>query len=138
MDNRTRLFLADTLAMVVFSFATGMVIELLIAGMTLVQSLTSRVVAIPMNLITARPYGLYRDAIVKYINIENKKLRSVVDIFIFTSFQIPVYIFALLVSGANFEQIVKACSSVIVFFVVLGRPYGLFLDFCRRIFKVEL
>jgi hypothetical protein len=138
LDNRTRLFLADTLAMVVFSFATGMVIELLIAGMTLVQSLTSRVVAIPMNLITARPYGLYRDAIVKYINIENKKLRSVVDIFIFTSFQIPVYIFALLVSGANFEQIVKACSSVIVFFVVLGRPYGLFLDFCRRIFKVEL
>ena len=113
LDNRTRLFLADTVAMVVFSFATGMVIELLIAGLTLVQSLTSRVVAIPMNLITARPYGLYRDAIMKRIRIENKRLRSAVDILVFTSFQIPVYIFVLLVSGANF-------------------------DFCRRIFKVEL
>ncbi len=132
------MFLADTVAMVLFSFGTGMVIEILIAGMTVAQSLTSRVVAIPMNLITARPYGLYRDAIMKAVKTENTVLKVGIDVLIFTSFQIPVYIFVLLLSGANFEQILKACSSVIVFFVVLGRPYGLFLDFCRRIFKVEL
>ena len=138
LSNQTRLFLADTLAMVVFSFTTGMVIELLIAGMTLAQSLTSRIVAIPVNLVTARPYGLYRDFLFKRIRSKNRILKGGIDILIFTSFQIPVYIFVLLFAGANAEQIVKACSSVVVFFLILGRPYGLCLDFCRTIFRVEI
>lgn len=136
--NKRRLFIADTLAMVIFSFVTGMAIELLIAKMDIMQSLTSRVVAIPLNLVTARPYGLYRDFIVKRLNVKQRILKSLVDILIFVSFQVPVYIFVLLVAGADLEQIIKACSSVIMFFLVLGRPYGLFLDFLRKLFKAKM
>ena len=137
-SNIRRLILADTVAMIIFSFVTGMAIELFIAKMDMIQSLTSRVVAIPLNLVTARPYGLYRDFMVKRLQVKNRLLTSVVDILIFVSFQIPVYIFVLIVAGANVEQVLKACGSVIVFFVVLGRPYGLFLDFLRRLFKVKM
>ena len=105
--------------------------------MTMTQSLISRIVAIPVNLITARPYGFYRDFLFKKIRSKNRIQKGGIDILIFTSFQIPVYIFVLLFAGANAEQIIKACSSVVVFFLILGRPYGLFLDFCRTIFKVE-
>ncbi|MCH2020853.1 MAG: L-alanine exporter AlaE [Saprospiraceae bacterium] len=138
MSNQARLFLADTVAMVIFSFTTGMVIELLIAGMTLTQSLTSRILAIPVNLFTARPYGLYRDFFFKKKRSRNPIIKGAIDILIFISFQIPVYIFVLMFAGANVGQIIKACSSVIVFFIILGRPYGLFLGFCRTIFGVEL
>jgi hypothetical protein len=136
--NKRRLFIADTLAMVIFSFVTGMAIELLIAKMDVMQSITSRVVAIPLNLLTARPYGLYRDLITKRVNVKHRVLKGFIDILIFVSFQVPVYIFVLLVAGANLEQIVKACSSVITFFIFLGRPYGLFLDFLRKLFKVKM
>jgi L-alanine exporter len=56
-----RKFLADTFALVVFSTLAGMFAELLVAGMTLLQSAQARLTAIPMMLMTARPYGVFRD-----------------------------------------------------------------------------
>lgn len=123
--------------MVIFSFVTGMVIELFIAKMDIVQSFTSRITAIPLNIVTARPYGLYRDFIVKLVNPKQRIIKGFVDILIFVSFQVPVYIFVLLVAGADLDQIIKACSSVTIFFLVLGRPYGLFLDFLRKLLKAK-
>ncbi len=44
---------ADTFAMVVFCFITGMIIEILISGMTFEQSLASRTLSIPVNIAIA-------------------------------------------------------------------------------------
>ncbi len=49
MNNQTRLFLADSVAMVTFSFVTGLGVELIFAGMTLTQSLLSRLFSIVPN-----------------------------------------------------------------------------------------
>lgn len=56
-----RRFLADTTAMVVFSTVAGMFTEIVVAGLSVQQSLYARLTALPIILITARPYGRYRD-----------------------------------------------------------------------------
>ena len=54
---------ADTFAMVVFCFISGMIIEIFISGMTFEQSLASRTLSIPVNIAIAWPYGVFRDFI---------------------------------------------------------------------------
>lgn len=64
VTSRLRSATADTFALVVYCFFTGMAIEILLSGMSLQQSLSSRVLAIPVNVIIAWPFGQYRDAVV--------------------------------------------------------------------------
>ena len=47
--------------MVVYCTVVNMMIEIFLSGMTFEQSLSSRLVAIPVNIIIAVPYGIYRD-----------------------------------------------------------------------------
>ena len=47
--------------MVVYCTVVNMMIEIFLSGMTFEQSLSSRLVAIPVNIIIAVPYGFYRD-----------------------------------------------------------------------------
>ncbi len=56
--------LADTFAMITFGIVVGMSVELL-AGLSFEQSLQSRLLSIPVNLLTARAYGLYRDWLIR-------------------------------------------------------------------------
>ena len=56
---------ADTFAMVVFSFAAGMMIEIFISGMSFEQSLASRTLSIPVNIAIAWPYGMFRDYMIR-------------------------------------------------------------------------
>ncbi|WP_268648076.1 L-alanine exporter AlaE, partial [Escherichia coli] len=51
---------ADTFALVVYCFIAGMAIEVLISGMSFQQSLSSRLLSIPVNILIAWPYGRYR------------------------------------------------------------------------------
>ncbi len=59
--SRLRHAVADTFAMVVYCTVVNMMIEIFLSGMTFEQSLSSRLVAIPVNIIIAVPYGIYRD-----------------------------------------------------------------------------
>jgi hypothetical protein len=61
-QSRLRHAVADTFAMVVYCSVVNMLIEIFLSGMSFEQSLSSRLVAIPVNIIIAWPYGLYRDA----------------------------------------------------------------------------
>lgn len=56
-----RRYLADTLAMVIFSTIVGAVVEVAVAGLALEQSARIRLAAIPVMLLAGRPYGIYRD-----------------------------------------------------------------------------
>ena len=64
-QSRLRHAVADTFAMVVYCSVVNMLIEIFLSGMTFEQSLSSRLVAIPVNIIIA-PYGLYRDAVMRF------------------------------------------------------------------------
>ena len=127
--------IADIFTLVTFAFVVGMFVEIALSGLTLEQSFQSRLFAIPLNVIAARPYGLYRDWLLLVTRAENKGrvIPIVIDILAFLSFMIPQYAAVLWWVGADPIQILVACISVVIMSVVVGRPYGLYMVFCRRI-----
>ncbi len=128
-----RRFVADTLCMVIFSTVCGMAIEILIAGLTFGQSLQTRMTAIPANVLTARPYGMYRDWVLRSTGATGSLALMLADIGAFVTFQVPLYAAILASSGATMPQIFAACTSVTISSLFMGRPYGIFLEFMRRV-----
>lgn len=55
--SRARSAAADIFALVVYSFIVGMLIEVFISGMSFNQSLSSRLLSIPVNILIAWPYA---------------------------------------------------------------------------------
>ncbi|EOU2461367.1 L-alanine exporter AlaE [Vibrio navarrensis] len=129
---------ADTFAMVVFCFISGMIIEILISGMTFQQSLASRTLSIPVNIAIAWPYGVFRDWVLRQgARVSTSGLmKNVSDLVAYVLFQSPVYAGILLAVGASTEQIITAVTSNAVISCGMGVLYGYFLDMCRRWFKV--
>lgn len=129
---------ADTFAMVVFCFISGMIIEILISGMSFQQSLASRTLSIPVNIAIAWPYGVFRDWVLRQgAKVSTSGLmKNVSDLVAYVLFQSPVYAGILLAVGASTEQIVTAVTSNAVISCGMGVLYGYFLDMCRRWFKV--
>ncbi len=129
---------ADTFAMVVFCSALGMAVEILLSGMTFQQSLASRLMAIPVNIAIAWPYGLYRDWIIRLSGYLSRRrvVKVIADLLAFVSFQLPVYAGILFAVGASYEQIMTALASTAVISCGMGVVYGQFLEICRRWFRV--
>ncbi|MDW6092692.1 MULTISPECIES: L-alanine exporter AlaE [Vibrio] len=129
---------ADTFAMVVFCFVTGMGIEVFISGMTLEQSLSSRLLSIPVNIAIAWPYGLFRDFVLRSGRRISPSgwMKNICDLFAYVAFQSPVYVGILWVVGATADQIITAVSTNAVISCGMGVVYGYFLDCCRRWFRV--
>ena len=138
-QSRLRHAVADTFAMVVYCSVVNMLIEIFLSGMTFEQSLSSRLVAIPVNIIIAWPYGFYRDAFIRQARriTPASWMRNLADVLAYVTFQSPVYVAILLTVGADWQQIVAAVSSNIVLSMMMGAVYGYFLDYCRRLFKVN-
>ena len=65
------------------------------------QSLQSRLLAIPLNVAIARPYGIYRDWLFRATHAEtgNRIARTLVDILAFSTFMLPQYAAVLWVGG---------------------------------------
>ncbi|EJK2116054.1 L-alanine exporter AlaE [Vibrio navarrensis] len=129
---------ADTFAMVVFCFISGMIIEILISGMTFQQSLASRTLSIPVNIAIAWPYGVFRDWVLRQgAKVSTSGLmKNASDLVAYVLFQSPVYAGILLAVGASTEQIITAVTSNAIISCGMGVLYGYFLDMCRRWFKV--
>ncbi|MCC4237509.1 L-alanine exporter AlaE [Vibrio anguillarum] len=129
---------ADTFAMVVFCFISGMIIEIFISGMTFEQSLASRTLSIPVNIAIAWPYGVFRDFILRQGCqwSETGLMKNVSDLVAYVLFQSPVYAAILWAVGASTEQIITAVSSNAIVSCGMGVLYGYFLDMCRRWFRV--
>ncbi|WP_312414348.1 L-alanine exporter AlaE [Pseudescherichia sp.] len=138
-QSRLRHAMADTFAMVVYCSVVNMLIEIFLSGMTFEQSLSSRLVAIPVNIIIAWPYGLYRDAFMRLARRFSPAgwVKNMADVLAYVTFQSPVYVAILLTVGADWHQIAAAVSSNIVVSMVMGAAYGYFLDYCRRLFRVS-
>lgn len=138
-SSRLRMAAADTFALVVYCFIAGMAIEILLSGMTLQQSLSSRLLAVPVNIIIAWPFGQYRDAVLKLARRygpDHFLARNIADLLAYVSFQSPVYVLILLAVGADAQQIMTAVTSNAVGSMILGVAYGYFLEYCRRLFNV--
>ena len=118
-QSRLRHAVADTFAMVVYCTVVNMLIEIFLSGMTFEQSLSSRLVAIPVNIIIAVPYGFYRDRAMRLARHLSPSawMKSIAD--------------------ADWHQITAAVSSNIAVSMMMGAVYGYFLDYCRRLFRVS-
>lgn len=129
-----RLWLADTLALMSFTIITGMFIEVAIAGMTIQQSALSRLLCQPINIVTGRMYGIYRDKIIDKLSHGKQRKWSKVlgDITAFITFQLPLYIVILVIIGMDMQGIVKAAMSQTLALFVLGAPYGYWLTIVRK------
>ncbi|EEQ06549.1 hypothetical protein yberc0001_11090 [Yersinia bercovieri ATCC 43970] len=122
-----------------YCFVIGMIIEIVISGMTFQQSLSSRLVSIPVNILIAWPYGVYRDAFIRfaYRHVgEHVWARNLADLLAYVSFQSPVYALILWSVGADLEQITTAVTSNALVSMAMGVAYGYFLEYCRRLFRV--
>ena len=140
-QNSRRLFWADLFARVTFSLASGMFIEIVLSGMTLKQSLLSRATNLPLVMLMARPYGIYRDWALKKFGATKTETPirwGAINMVTYATFFVPQYAFVLWVEGATPLQIAKASGSVALFSLVLGILYGYWLDLCRfKIFRID-
>jgi len=139
-SSRLRMAAADTFALVVYCFIAGMAIEILLSGMSVEQSLSSRLVSVPVNIAIAWPFGQYRDAVLRLARRYGPDTfwtRNIADLLAYVSFQSPVYAAILWSVGADTQQIMTAVSSNAVGSMILGVAYGYFLEYCRRLFHVS-
>jgi hypothetical protein len=132
-----RRFLADTIALIVFSTALGSAVEIGLAGLTWKQSLQIRLAAIPVALLTGRLYGVYRDALTRSLAVRAQPGRLLPDIVANTTFQLPLYALLLWWNGAIWRQMLIAMLSILPLVMISGPPYALFLVWCRHLFGIR-
>ncbi|MEZ5783310.1 MAG: L-alanine exporter AlaE [Rhizobiaceae bacterium] len=125
-------FVVDTVATVIFFTLVAAFSELVIVGMTPQQVLVARALMIPVMVLTARPYGVWRDWIMQAARNAGPIGRAIVDTAAFLTFQIPIYAGTLVIAGATASEIAIASTSATTFMLVIGRPFGLFLEVVRR------
>lgn len=137
--NRVRCVVADMFAMVVFCFVTGMMVEIFVSGMSLEQSLASRLLSIPVNILIAWPYGIFRDSTQKIARrlSTTRLMKRIADFVAYVAFQSPVYAAILFTVGAGPGQIATAVASNALLSGLLGVVYGSFLERCRKLFRVN-
>jgi hypothetical protein len=132
-----RLFIVDTAATIIFFTVVATFSELIIAGMEPSQVLMTRLLMVPIMVLTGRPYTGWRDWLFKQLDPQSQFSMTFLDIAAFLSFQAPVYAATLLLAGANWVEIGAAIGSAIVLMVLLARPFGMFVDWARSAFAVE-
>lgn len=127
-----RLFLVDTITMVVFFTTIATFSELVVAGMDPSQVAAARAIMIPVMIVTGRPYGIWRGAVFARLRPMGWLAETATDIAAFLSFQVPVYVATLIVAGASRTEILAAVTSATVGMVIASRPYGFLLDKVRQ------
>ncbi|HAT1583542.1 TPA: L-alanine exporter AlaE [Raoultella ornithinolytica] len=127
---------ADMFAMASFCTVVNMIIEIYISGLSFNNSLETRLIALPINMIIALPYGKYRDFILNKLKVWSvPQLLS--DTFSYATLLSPVYAAILIFMGDDVKQIISAVVSNVVVCILTGGVYGLYMDVCRKIIGVK-
>ncbi|WP_064118088.1 L-alanine exporter AlaE [Pseudomonas fluorescens] len=126
-------FFADTTALILFFTTTGILNERFIAGMTWDQVLHARLLGAALMIPVARPYGLWRDWVMTHAG-PGRASRLFWDSLALVSFQVPIYAAIIAFSGASGSGLLRGTLGAAVMMLVLGRPYGAFLNGVRKVF----
>lgn len=132
-DTGRTAFVADTTALILFFTTTGIINERFLAGMTWEQVLHARLLGAVLMVPVARPYGLWRDWVMRRAT-EGRLSRVLWDSVALLSFQVPLYAAIIASSGASAGGLVRGTLGAAVMMLLLGRPYGVFLNWIRRLF----
>jgi len=132
-------FCADAIAMNVFSL-TYAINEKLIMGMSWENTGKARLAAAIGNTITATPYRIYRDWMMKNLKVKETShwfKKYLADVLIFVTGQTPLYFLYLLPTGANFEDMLKGATTLTLIAPLAGRPQGATYDYVRTQFGLK-
>lgn len=134
-----RSFMADTTALVLFFTLTGILNERFIAGMDWQEVGLARLIGTPLMIITARPYGLWRDLVMVKSGaaISGGTKGLLFDTLALLSFQVPVYAAIILMGGASGTGLLWGIIGAAIIMIFCGRPYGLWLETVRRWYRVS-
>jgi hypothetical protein len=133
----SRDFIADTLALVVFFTITSGLNERFVAGMDWSEVAVSRGIGAPLMVLTARPYSLWRSFVMAKVDPSSRWGSILADTVALMAFQVPIYLAIIAAGGARGMAIVTGTLGFAALMLVLGRPYGLWLEFVRRRFGLE-
>ncbi|ADU72609.1 L-alanine exporter AlaE [Pantoea sp. At-9b] len=126
-------FLADTVALILFFTTTGIINERMIAGMSWDQVLHARLIGAALMIPVARPYGIWRDWLMQRAN-PSRGSQLLWDSMALVSFQVPIYAAIIAFSGATGGGLVRGTLGAALMMLFLGRPYGAFLNWVRKLF----
>lgn len=127
-----RALVVDTFSTVIFFTAFATFSELVVAEMEASEVLTTRLVMIPIMILTGRPYTRWRDWLFSRVRPHARMMALATDVGAFLAFQVPVYGATLIIAGATVAQALTAIGSAILFMIFLARPFGVFVDLVRR------
>ncbi|NWK88597.1 L-alanine exporter AlaE [Raoultella terrigena] len=130
---RRTAFIADTAALILFFTTTGIINERVIAGMTWEQVLHARLLGAALMVPVARPYGIWRDWLMRRAG-PGRVSQLLWDSAALVSFQVPIYALIIAFSGASGSGLVRGTLGAALMMLCLGRPYGAFLNWMRRLF----
>tara|TARA_B100001142_G_scaffold188898_1_gene188054 strand:+ start:351 stop:755 length:405 start_codon:yes stop_codon:yes gene_type:complete len=131
-----RLIFVDTLSTILFFTILAALTELYVVGMEPADVLKTRLIMVPLMILTGRPYGVWRDWF--FVGTKPTVLwsKSLIDGAAFLTFQLPIYGLTLWIVGADFDEIGTALGSAVVLMLIVSRPFGLFLQAMRKIADV--
>lgn len=132
-----RLTIIDTLTTVVFFTILASLTELYIAGMEPFEVLKTRLIMVPIMVLTGRPYGAWRDWFFATAQPTVLWSKSLIDGVAFLTFQLPVYGLTLWIAGAASDEILTLLATTSMLMLIVSRPFGLVLDAARTLSGVK-
>ena len=127
--------ITDIIANNTFAYLATMPIELFIAWMDFSEHIRTRLAWVVTNTITARPYWLWRDYLLKKMNLQNRNRIMIYlwDTISFASFKLPVYWVNTWIWWAEIDEILKSSITILLISWMLWWPYWLYLDMIKNI-----
>lgn len=132
-------FIIDFVALNLFVVATAFIVEVVFSGISLSVFLKGRLIMIIPNMLTVEPYNRTRIWVGKKLGEwQSTRLHQIVrDTLVFLLYRVPLVFIVLTMLGAPVEKVVSACIAATLISGFTGRPYGMFLDWMRRVCKVS-
>ena len=132
-----RLTLVDTLSTILFFTTLAALTELYVAGMEPTDVLKTRLIMVPLMILTGRPYGVWRDWFFAGTKPTVSWSKSLIDGLAFLTFQLPIYGLTLWIAGADFDEVSTLLGSTAVLMLIVSRPFGLFLQAMRKLADIS-
>jgi len=132
-----RLTLVDTLSTILFFTILAALTELYVAGMEPADVLKTRLIMVPLMILTGRPYGVWRDWFFAGTKPTVSWSKSLIDGLAFLTFQLPIYGLTLWIAGADFDEVSTLLGSTAVLMLIVSRPFGLFLQAMRKLADIS-
>jgi hypothetical protein len=134
-ESRLRSYVADTTALIAIFTTTGVINERFVAGMTWEQVLNARLIGAALMVPVGRPYGVWRDWMMQHAS-STRVSRVFWDGLALLSFHVPIYAVIIGFSGARECGLLRGVVGAAALMILLGRPYGAFLNMVRRLFAL--